>query len=73
MAKHRSHRHHRSTAKKLMPYHILLFILSLVTLVSIIVLMQRVDSAPIWKIGILGMSSFTGLLFCVLLLKRSKK
>jgi hypothetical protein len=73
MAKHRSHRHHRSKENKLVPYHLLLFFLSLVTLVSIIVLMQQVDSAPIWKIGILGMSSFTGLMFCVLLLKRSKK
>jgi hypothetical protein len=73
MSKHRSHRHHRSTEKKLVPYHMLLFFLSLVTLISIIVLLQQVDSAPIWKIAILGMASFAGLLFCVLLLRRSKK
>jgi hypothetical protein len=72
MSKHRSHRH-RSTQQKLVPYHMLLFVLSLVTLGAIIIMFQQVDTAPIWKIGILGMVSFTGLLFCLLLLKRSKK
>jgi hypothetical protein len=72
MAKHRSHKH-RSSKQKLVPYYMLLFLLSLVTLISIIVLLQQVDSAPIWKIGILGTSSFVGLMFCLFLLKRSKK
>jgi hypothetical protein len=72
MAKHHSHKH-RSTREKMIPYHLFLFVLSLVTLISIIVLLRQVDTAPVWKIGILGMTSFTGLLFCLLLLMRSKK
>jgi heme/copper-type cytochrome/quinol oxidase subunit 4 len=73
MAKHRNHRHSRTAEKKYVPYHMLLFFLSVVTLVSVIVLLQKVNSAPVWKVGILGIASFTGLVFCLLLLRRSKK
>jgi hypothetical protein len=71
---HRHHRHHhRRTKKSAHTYSFLLFLWSLVSLVSILILFNDIQSAPAWKVASLVSSSVCGLFFCMLLLARSKK
>jgi hypothetical protein len=70
---HRSHRHHKRSKKSTQVFSFVLFLWSLFTLGSILVLFDNIQSAPVWEVISLVSFSVFGLFFCVRLILRSKK
>jgi predicted membrane protein len=73
------HHHHRYRVKKSSrpvierSVNFILLFWSIYTLVSILLLFNSIESAPLWKILFLCTSTLGGLFFCVMMLMRAKK
>lgn len=71
--RHRHHSHSRKPRRKLRVVDIILLLWSLISLISFLFLLDRVETAPVWQVAFLAASTLIGIIVFFSLVFRSKK